>query len=105
MQIRGYASRFEPLHYVLAFTQKDFHYVHQGPFTKGTSIEELHRLQIRSTQLQLSHLYTRGKAQSQAQRKERLQLGDHLDYKQELGDLKRPQTKHLSQYNILEDRF
>jgi len=33
-------SRFEPLLYVPAFTQKDFHYVHTGPPTKGTSTEE-----------------------------------------------------------------
>ena len=26
--------------YILAFTQKDFYYVHTGHFTKGTSVEE-----------------------------------------------------------------
>jgi len=35
-----YVSRFEPLLYVPAFTQKDFHYVHTGPPTKGTSAED-----------------------------------------------------------------
>jgi len=30
-----YILRFEPLLYVLAFTQKDFYYVHTGPSTKG----------------------------------------------------------------------
>jgi len=32
--------RFEPLLYIPAFTQKNFHYVHTGPPTKGTSTEE-----------------------------------------------------------------
>ena len=35
-----YVSRFEPLLYVPAFTQKDFHYIHTGPPTQGTSTEE-----------------------------------------------------------------
>ena len=39
-QTSRYVSRFEPLLYVPAFTHKDFHYVHTGPPTKGTSIEE-----------------------------------------------------------------
>ena len=49
-QTQGYVSRFEPLLYVPAFVQKDFHYVHQGPPQR-----DLHRgittIQIRSTQL------------------------------------------------------
>ena len=36
----GYVLRFEPLFYVPAFTQKDFHYVHTGPPVQGTSTEE-----------------------------------------------------------------
>jgi len=37
-----YVSRFEPLLYVPAFTQKDFHYiVHTGLLTQGTSTEDL----------------------------------------------------------------
>ena len=39
-QITRYVSRFEPLLYVPALTQKDFHYVHTGPPTKGSSTEE-----------------------------------------------------------------
>ena len=35
MQTTRYVSRFEPLLYVPAFTQKNFHYVHTGPSTKG----------------------------------------------------------------------
>ena len=46
--------RFELLLYVLTFTQKDFHYVHQRPSTKGLSLRN-YNLQIGSTQLQLSH--------------------------------------------------
>ena len=37
-QTTRYVSRFEPLLYVPAFTQKDFHYVHTGPSTKGPSL-------------------------------------------------------------------
>jgi len=40
-QITRYVSRFEPLLYVPAFTQKDFHYiVHTGLPTQGTSTED-----------------------------------------------------------------
>ena len=42
MQTQRYVSRFEPLLYVPAFTQKDFHYiVHTGLPTQGTSTENL----------------------------------------------------------------
>ena len=40
MQTQRYVSRFEPLLYVPAFTQKDFHYVHTGPSIKDL-LEEL----------------------------------------------------------------
>ena len=41
-QTTRYVSRFEPLLYVPAFTQKDFHYiVHTGLPTQGTSTENL----------------------------------------------------------------
>ena len=41
-QTTRYVSRFEPLLYVPAFTQKDFHYiVHTGLPTQGTSTEDL----------------------------------------------------------------
>ena len=39
-QTPRYVSRFEPLLYVPAFTQKDFHYVHIRPPIQGTSIEK-----------------------------------------------------------------
>ena len=34
-QTQGYVSRFEPLLYVPAFIQKDFHYVHTESSIKG----------------------------------------------------------------------
>ena len=40
MQIPRYVSRFEPLLYVPAFTQKNFYY-YTRTFHKGTSTEEL----------------------------------------------------------------
>jgi len=66
-QTPRYVSRFEPLLYVPAFTQKDFHYVHTGTPTKGTSTEEftITKLGIHNSSLQHNHLYTRGKVQSQ----------------------------------------
>ena len=42
MQTPGYVSRFKPLLYVPALTQKDFYYsVHTGLPTQGTSTENL----------------------------------------------------------------
>jgi len=52
-----YILRFKPSLYVLAFTQKDFHYIHQGPSTKGHPSRN-YNLQTKSTQLQLSHTST-----------------------------------------------
>ena len=40
MQTPRYVLRFEPLRYIPAFIQKDFHYVHTGPPTQGTSTRE-----------------------------------------------------------------
>ena len=79
-QAQGHVSRFEPPLYIPAFLQKDFHYVHQEPTTKGSPLRN-YNLKTGSAKLQLSHLNTRGKAQSQTQSKERLQLGDHKDHK------------------------
>jgi len=46
-QSTRYVSRFEPLLYVPAFTQKDFHYnVHTGLPTQGTSTEDLGKIQL-----------------------------------------------------------
>ena len=61
-----YISRFEPLLYVPAFTQKDFHYiVHTGLPTQGTSTEDLGNTNLEYiTPLSTNNkLYTRGKAQ------------------------------------------
>ena len=66
-QTPRYVSRFEPLLYVLAFTQKDFHYVHIGPPIQGISTEEfaITKLEVYNSSLQHNHLYTRGKAHIQ----------------------------------------
>ena len=94
MQTQGYVSRFEPLLYVPAFTQKDFHYVHTGPPTQGTSTEEFANttLGVHNSSLQHPPLYkrqgTKPKQQSplhkrdehKSKTKKRLQLGDHLDH-------------------------
>ena len=39
MQTSRYVPRFESLIYILAFTQKDFHYIHIGPSTKGPPLK------------------------------------------------------------------
>ena len=61
-----YVSRFEPLLYVPAFTQKDFHYfIHIGLPTQGTSTEDLGNTNLEYT-TPLSNkynLFTRGKEQ------------------------------------------
>ena len=61
-----YVSRFEPLLYVPAFTQKDFRYiVYAGLPTQGTSTEDLGNTTLEyTTPLSTNNnLYTRGKAQ------------------------------------------
>jgi len=55
MQTSGYILRFTAL--VPGFTQKDFHYVHQGPSTKGPPSKNYNNTN-RSTQLQLSYTST-----------------------------------------------
>ena len=65
-QITRYVSRFEPLLYAPAFTQKDFYYIiHTGLPTQGTSTEDLgNTIWEYTTPLSNKHnLYTRGKAQ------------------------------------------
>jgi len=53
-QTQGYVLRFDPMLYVTAFTQKDFHYVHRGPSTKEGPPSRNYNLHTGSTQLQLS---------------------------------------------------
>ena len=63
MQTPRYVSRFEPLLYVPAFTQKDFHYsVHTGLPTQGTSTEDLGNTNLEYTTplSDNNNLYTRG---------------------------------------------
>ena len=60
-QIPRYVSRFEPLLYVPAFTQKDFHYVRTRSSTKGRSPRNYNStLRVRYSSLKHDHLYTRG---------------------------------------------
>ena len=60
IQTPRYVSRFEPLLYVPAFTQKDFHYIHTEPSTKGppprnyNSTPGVHNSSLNT------NLYTRG---------------------------------------------
>ena len=68
-QTTRYVSRFEPLLYVPAFTQKDFHYnVHTGLPTQGTSIEDLDNTNLEYTTplSNNNNIYTRDKAQQQS---------------------------------------
>ena len=68
-QTPRYASRFKPLLYVSALTQKDFHYiVYTGLPTQGTSTEDLGNTTLEyTTPLSNKHnLYTRGKAKQQS---------------------------------------
>ena len=78
-------------------------------FTKDLSLRDLNR-EITTYKLvvhnsnSLTPLHKR-EAQSQVQSKEKIQLCDHKDYKQSLGDLKRSQTKKSLTNKILEDRL
>jgi len=70
MQITRYVLRFEPLLYVPAFTQKDLHYVHTGPFTKGPPLRNYNSaLGVQYSSLKHSHLYIRGIGTKPKQRK------------------------------------
>ena len=63
-QTQRYVLRFEPLLYVPAFTQKDFHYcIHTGLPTQGTSTEDLGNTTLEYTTplSNNNYLYTRGK--------------------------------------------
>ena len=60
-QTPRYVSRFEPLLYVPAFRQKDFHYiVHTGLPTQGTSTEDLSKYKpgVHNSSLNQYNLYT-----------------------------------------------
>jgi len=60
-QTTRYVSRFELLLYVPAFTQKDFHYFHTGPSTKGPSPKNYNStLGVYYSSLNHNNLYTRG---------------------------------------------
>ena len=77
-QTQRYFSRFEPLLYVPAFTQKDFHYIHTGPPIQGTSTEEL-QLNTWSTQLHSPIQPPLHKRQgTKSKQRKSLQLGDPM---------------------------
>jgi len=75
-QTPRYVSKFKPLLYISAFTQKDFHYAQTGPPTQGTSTKEFvnANLEVYNSSLNTTtstqeastkpnfnnHLYTRG---------------------------------------------
>ena len=60
-QTTRYVSRFEPLLYVLAFTRKDFYYIHIGPSTMGLSLRNYNStIGVHYSSLKHNHLYTRG---------------------------------------------
>ena len=60
-QTPRYVSRFKPLLYVPAFTQKDFHYVHTGPFKKEPPLRNYNStLGVHYSSLKHNHLYIRG---------------------------------------------
>ena len=61
MQTPRYVSRFEPLLYVPAFTQKDFHYVHTVPSTKGSPLRNYNfTLGLYYSSLKHNYFYRRG---------------------------------------------
>ena len=80
MQTPRYVSRFESLFYVPSFTQKDFHYVHTGPSTKGPSSRNYNStLGVHYSSLKYNWLYTRGtrhkvKPQSPLHKKDKAQI-------------------------------
>ena len=72
-----YVSRFEPLLYVPAFTQKNFHNVHVGTFTKRPPPKNYNStFRVHNSTLSNTNLYTRGGKLAKA--KKYLQLGDPM---------------------------
>ena len=59
MQTSEYILRFEPLLYIPVFTQKDFHYVHIGPSTKGPPPENYNNTSLKYTTPTLTPLHKR----------------------------------------------
>ena len=70
-QTPKYVSRFEPLLYVPAFTQKDFHYVYTGPPSRNYNFT----LGVHYSSLKHNYRYTRGIGTKLKQRKD-YNLGD-----------------------------
>ena len=86
MQTIRYVSRFKSQHYVPAFTQKDFHYIHTGSSTKGPHLRNYNSaLGVHYSSLKHNHLYTRGIGTKPKQRRD-YKLGDHNRPQTTLGD-------------------
>ena len=70
MQTQEYVSRFEPLLYVPAFSQKDFHYVHTRLSIKRPPLSNYNLTStVHNSSLKHYHFYTIGKAQNQSKEK------------------------------------
>ena len=83
-QIPRYVSKLELLLYVTAFTQKDFHYVHTGPSTKGPPLRNYNSTPgVHNSSLSNTNLYARGGHLAKHKAKKNT-LGDHKDHKQSL---------------------
>ena len=75
-QTQEYVLRIELLLYILTSTQKDFHYVHTGPSTKGPPLRNYNStLGVHYFSLKHNHLYTRRIGTKLKQRKD-YNLGD-----------------------------
>ena len=102
MQTQGCVSRFEPLLYALAFKQKDLHYVHPGPFTKGTLSRNYNTNREYTTPLSFSSTQEEGTKPDTKQRKKYNLV---IQWSQALLVISKDHKQSLSQYKILEDRF
>ena len=77
-QTLRYVSRFDTVLYVTVFTQKDFHYVHTGIFTKGPSPRNYNcTLGVYYSSLKHNYFYTKGIGTKSKQRKD-YNLGDPM---------------------------
>ena len=91
-QTQEYVLRFESLLYVPAFTQKDFHYVETGPSTNEPSPRNY---KLQNKEYKTPTLTPLHKRVCTKQREKYNLVITRITTT--LGDLKRSQTKHLSQ--------
>ena len=101
MQTRRYVLRFEPLLYVPAFTQKDFHYVHTGSSTKGPPLRNYNStLGVYNSSLNTQT--SKQEVDTKPITKQRKNtLGDHKDHKQSLLVITNDHKHFFSQNMIL----